>query len=138
MWKAQLIAKVREQDRLKVNIRFFNDEDEAGTSFAQEFIASAEVGTLAWLKKQVHLKLQALTTLDQTVTSLPEGAVASHVDPVPTPQEVARAEFQTKLDIYRHMLNGVEYGIFTGNEAQITSQKQWLIDNFQNGFIDLL
>lgn len=137
MWNAQLVGKIREQDRLKVNVRFFNDADEIGTQFVQEFIASAEVGTIEWLKKQVHLKLQALTTLDQTVASLPEGAVASYVAPVPTAEEIARDLYITKLETYRHALKGVEYGILTGNETQITTLKQWLIDNFQDAYIKL-
>lgn len=144
MWKAQLITKTREQDRLKVTVRFFDDSDETGTSFAQDFLASADVGTLSWVKKQVQLKLQALTTLDQTIRSLPIGAVAEPdqiVPPVevpPTAEGVAQKAYLKKLMTYRQMLKGIELGIFTGNETQIVNQKQWLVDNFQNGFIDLL
>ena len=137
-WNAQLVGKTHEQDRLKVNVRFFNDTNEAGTSFVQEFVVSAEEGTLVWLRKQVYKKLAALTTLDQTLAVLPEGAIIGLPDDTPTAEQVAKTDYQTKLYTYKHALKGVEYGIFTGSEPQIVAQKQWLIDNFQNSYLDLL
>jgi hypothetical protein len=137
MWKAALIGKVRNEDQLRVKIQFFDDSDTT-KSFVQEFVTSADVGTLEWLKAQVKNKISSLTKLDATIATLPEGEVTIAADALPTPEEAARQLYQNKLYLYQHMQRGIQYGIFTGSETQVVSTKKWLVDNFQNEFIDLL
>lgn len=137
-WKAQLVGKIREKDRLRINVRFFDDTNETSSTFIQEFIAGADTVSINWVRKQVFKKLQELETLEQTIGTLQEGDIVGLSDPTPTAEEVARATYIQKLNTFRHMQNGIQLGIFTGSEPQITSQKQWLVDNFQNAFIELL
>jgi hypothetical protein len=138
MWKAQLVGKSRKQDGLQVDVRFFDDAKKESTEFVQEYTTNQSAGVPKWIQQQVFRRLAVLTAFDTALASLALGDIAGLPADAPTAEQNARTAYSNKLETYQRMLRGIEYGIFTGNETQITSTKQWLLDNWQNSFIDLL
>lgn len=139
MWVASVDSKMRDKDTLKVTVRFYDDADKAGTEFTKIFTASAFIADIEWLKRQVKGKLNELLKIEQVLASVSLGELdTTPVTPAPTAEQQAYDLYRTKLDRFRHMQNGVNLGIFTGQESEYATLKSWLQNNFQNAFLDLI
>lgn len=128
-WTANLKSTARIDDQTRLVIEF----TDGVKTVEKAYFFSSKQG----LKNLVQAELKRIEELNSFTDSLSTGSVDLTPD-TPTQAELDRKEYANDLSTYRHMVSGVNLGLFTGQENQITNLKTKLINAFKTAYIDLL
>lgn len=132
-----ITATIKSIAKHKGRIAIVVEYNDGTNSWTEELTASASVN-LDWLKAQVRQRIKSIADSYAFADSLVIDQVVDITEPVPTTAEVERAAWLKKYDKWLSMRRAIEAGILTGTENRITTQKQWLIDNWKNEYFDIV
>lgn len=132
MFSATIVNKIWKNGLLTVEIEY-ND----GARMFHESLISRSEQADDWIEQAVKQRLAELDGLDKLATAVAIGPVVPGVKPQPTSEPTPREVYAAKLREFEAWLQALRQGVVTVDRKAFVDLKQWLLDNWQDEYLDL-
>lgn len=129
-WEAQVVEKLKSNGQLQVVVEYAN----GATTFRESLVSRSGQGA-AWLNDAVKRRLADLDAVDTLNDAIPDGPVTVLPDVTPnaTPKEI----YERKFRRFEAWLGLMRQGIVAVDRPAFVTLKQWLIDNWDDAYLDI-
>ena len=129
-WTAQVVEKLKSNGQLQVVVEYAN----GATTFRESLVSRSKQGA-EWLSDAVKRRLADLADVDTLKDAIPDGPVTVLPDVTPnaTPKEI----YERKFRRFEAWLGLMRQGIVATDRPAFVTLKQWLIDNWDDAYLDI-
>jgi hypothetical protein len=129
-WTARVVEKLKSNGQLQVVVEYAN-----GATTFREALVSRSKQDQDWLADAVKRRLADLADVDTLKDAIPDGPVAvlPDVKPNATPKEI----YERKFRRFEAWLGLMRQGIVAVDRPAFVTLKQWLIDNWDDAYLDI-
>lgn len=129
-WTAQVVEKLKSNGQLQVVVEYAN----GATTFRESLVSRSKQGA-EWLSDAVKRRLADLEDVDMLKDAIPDGPVTILPDNTPnaTPKEIYGRKFRR----FEAWLGLMRQGIVAVDRPAFVTLKQWLIDNWDDSYLDI-
>lgn len=130
-WTAEVTGKNYVGGTLEVTVTYTD-----GKRIFNDKLVSRSDQAPDWLENEIKRRLTDLEGLDKLAAVIAPGPVVPGTKP-PVEEPTARDVYAAKLREFEAWLSALRQGVTTIDRPAFVTLKQWLLDNWQDNYIEL-